>query len=90
MGSIYPLAVVALCAAGFAWVLWCGVRDVGRALRTGRIRIRGRGAIEYDRRASPVGFWVTLLTAVWFFLFLAAFLAGVPAVILWLAHTHPG
>jgi hypothetical protein len=81
-GSPYLSAVAALCATGLALIAWCGARYFRRALRTGQVL--GRDGMVY-RKTAPIGFWVTLLSAMWVFLFSGAFCVAITLMILWQA-----
>src|SRR5262245_12848973 len=80
MELVHFWPVVAVGVVGFTAVACGGTRYVRRVLRTGRIH--GRGGMVY-RDATPIGFWLTFLSALWVILFAGVFFAAVPLVFLW-------
>jgi hypothetical protein len=78
--SLYAFGAGAAWAGVVAVVLYGGVRDIRRALRTGRMV--GRGEV-YDRRVAPLWFWAHFLQSAAVWLFDVAFLAAVGAAAVW-------
>ena len=85
MWSPYVLAIACTCGLGSIWILWCAIRDLGRALRSAQIR--GRGGVIYERNTSPFSYWLCFLSAVWFFAFLEAFIALLLVAVFWLVRS---
>ena len=82
MWSMYALGFGGAWACVVALVVYGGVRDVRRALRTGRMV--GRGGQVYDRRTGPGWFWAHFLQSAGVWVFVVAFLAATGAGIVWL------
>lgn len=78
-GSPYLQMALALCAAGFALIVWCGLRYFRHALRVGQVL--GRGGLVF-RESAPIDFWVTLLIAMWVFLFSGIFCVAIAMMFL--------